>query len=65
VPRNEPGPERPASRRSGASPAWRLGKKMIGLYLPLRFGWGNPFHAGLPWKGMEAGLKAMSGLMAR
>jgi sulfide:quinone oxidoreductase len=49
----------------GSYAAWRLGKKMIGLYLPLRFGMGNPFHAGTPWKGMEAGLKAMSGLMAR
>jgi sulfide:quinone oxidoreductase len=49
----------------GSYPAWRLGKKMLGYYLPFRFGLGNPFHAGVPWKGMEVGLKAMSGLMAK
>lgn len=49
----------------GTSVPWRLGKKMIGLYLPMRFGWGNPFHAGLPWKGMEVGLKVMSSVLAK
>lgn len=58
-------PEAIAAYKVGTSVPWRLGKKMIGMYLPLRFGWGNPFHAGLPWKGMEVGLKVMSGLMAR
>jgi sulfide:quinone oxidoreductase len=48
----------------GSSPAWRLGKKLLGVYLPWRFNAGNPFHAGLPWKGMELGLKAMSGILA-
>lgn len=38
---------------------------MLGYYLPFRFGRGNPFHAGVPWKGIEAGLKAMSGLFAK
>lgn len=50
--------------RVGVSPAWRVGKKLLGLYLPFRFANGNPFHAGLPWKGMELGLKAMSALLA-
>jgi hypothetical protein len=49
----------------GSYLAWRLGKKMLGYYLPFRFGRGNPFHAGVPWKGMEAGLKAMSSLLAK
>lgn len=49
----------------GSGAAWRLGKKMLGLYLPWRFGAGQPFHAGLPWKGMELSLKAMSGIMAK
>jgi sulfide:quinone oxidoreductase len=49
----------------GSYPAWRLGKKMLGYYLPFRFGLGNPFHAGMPWKGMEVGLKTMSSLLAR
>lgn len=49
----------------GSSPLWRIGKKLLGVYLPWRFGAGNAFHAGLPWKGMEVGLKVMSGLMAK
>ena len=49
----------------GSYTAWRLGKKALGYYLPFRFALGNPFHAGVPWKGMEVGLKAMSGLMAK
>jgi sulfide:quinone oxidoreductase len=65
-------PERPVEVRQdradlyrvGSSPTWRLGKKLLGVYLPWRFGSGNPFHAGLPWKGMEVGLKVMSRLLA-
>ena len=49
----------------GSSPIWRLGKIALGLYLPWRFKAGNPFHSGVPWKGMEAGLKLMSGALAR
>jgi sulfide:quinone oxidoreductase len=49
----------------GSSPVWRLGKKALSYYLPFRFALGNPFHAGVPWKGMEVGLKAMSGIMAK
>jgi sulfide:quinone oxidoreductase len=49
----------------GASPVWRLGKIALGFYLPWRFKAGNPFHAGAPWKGMEAGLRLMSGVAAR
>jgi sulfide:quinone oxidoreductase len=48
----------------GSSASWRLGKKLLGVYLPWRFGAGNPFHAGLPWKGMEAGLKVMARYLA-
>lgn len=51
--------------RVGVSPVWRLGKKMLGLYLPFRFRAGRPFHAGAPWKAMEVGLKAMSTTRAR
>ena len=32
--------------RVGVSPLWRLGKKTLGVYLPLRFRRGRPFHAG-------------------
>ena len=36
-----------------------------GVYLPYRFKAGRPFHAGLPWQAMDAGLKGMSTLLAR
>ncbi len=49
----------------GSSPLWRLGKALLGLYLPWRFRNGKPFHAGLPWEGMELGLKVMSAVLAR
>lgn len=57
-------PEAAASYKVGSSPIWRLGKALLGVYLPWRFGAGNPFHAGLPWQGMELGLKVMAGLFA-
>lgn len=58
-------PEAMEMYKVGSYAAWRLGKKALGYYLPFRFALGNPFHAGAPWKGMEVGLKAMSGLMAK
>ncbi len=58
-------PEALEAYKVGSYAAWRLGKKALGYYLPFRFALGNPFHAGVPWKGMEAGLKVMSGLMAK
>ena len=48
----------------GTSRLWRIGKGLLAHYLPWRFRNGNPFHAGWAWKGMEIGLKAMSGLLA-
>jgi sulfide:quinone oxidoreductase len=51
--------------RVGSSPAWRLGKWLLGVYLPWRFGAGEPFHAGRPWQAMELGLKVMSTALAR
>jgi sulfide:quinone oxidoreductase len=50
--------------RVGSSAPWRLGKKLLGIYLPWRFGAGEPFHAGMPWKVMDVGLKLMSRVMA-
>ena len=49
----------------GVSPLWRLGKKMLGLYLPFRFKAGQPFHAGAPWRAIELGLRGMSAALAR
>lgn len=50
--------------RVGVSPIWRAGKKALGLYLPWRFGNGEPFHAGLAWEAMDLGLKVMSTFLA-
>jgi NADH dehydrogenase FAD-containing subunit len=58
-------PDANGAYRVGTSRAWRLGKKMLGFYLPLRFRAGKPFHAGAPWKAMEVGLSAMSTTLAR
>jgi NADH dehydrogenase FAD-containing subunit len=58
-------PDADGDYRVGVSPLWRLGKKALGLYLPLRFRNGQPFHAGAPWAAMELGLKAMSTTLAR
>ena len=48
----------------GTGPTWRLGKKMLGATVPMRFHAGEPFHAGLGWQMMEAGLKGMSTVLA-
>ena len=58
-------PDADGAYRVGVSPLWRLGKKTLGLYLPLRFRAGEPFHAGAPWKAMEVGLRGMSTVLAR
>lgn len=58
-------PDANGAYKVGVSPVWRLGKKMLGLYLPFRFRAGKPFHAGAAWKAMEVGLKAMATTLAR
>ena len=49
----------------GVSPLWRMGKSVLGLYLPWRFGHGKPFHAGFAWDAMDLGLKVMSKVLAK
>lgn len=49
----------------GVSPLWRGGKKILGFYLPWRFGSGEPFHAGFAWEAMDLGLKVMSKVLAK
>jgi len=49
----------------GSSRIWRMGKKMLGLSVPWRFGRGQPFHGGAFWAAMNTGLKAMAGLFAK
>ncbi len=58
-------PDADGGYRVGVSPLWRLGKKLLGLYLPFRFRAGLPFHAGAPWRAMELGLRGMSAVLAR
>ncbi len=48
----------------GVSPLWRPGKRLLGYYLPWRFGNGEPFHAGFAWDMMDLGLKVMSRVLA-
>jgi sulfide:quinone oxidoreductase len=57
-------PDADGNYKVGVSPAWRLGKKLLGFYLPMRFHAGEPFHAGLGWQVMDVGLKGMSGVLA-
>lgn len=58
-------PDRTDEYKVGVSPAWRLGKKLLDFYLPMRFPAGGPFHAGTAWHLMDVGLKGMSGVLAR
>ncbi|MBI5105580.1 MAG: FAD-dependent oxidoreductase [Solirubrobacterales bacterium] len=48
----------------GTGTTWRLGKKMLGMSVPMRFHAGEPFHAGMGWQMMEVGLKGMSSVLA-
>ena len=58
-------PDADGDYRVGSSKAWRLGKKMLGRSVPWRFSRGEPFHGGNFWRGMDVGLKAMSGVLAK
>lgn len=49
----------------GSSRIWRMGKRMLGLSVPWRFGRGQPFHGGAFWAAMNTGLKVMAGLFAK
>jgi sulfide:quinone oxidoreductase len=57
-------PDSNGDYKVGTSPVWRLGKKMLGFSVPMRFAAGEPFHAGKAWQGMEIGIKAMSSMLA-
>jgi NADH dehydrogenase FAD-containing subunit len=50
--------------RTGRSPLWRMGKKMLGTMVPWRFSQGEPFNAGLSSAGLDLGVRFLSGLMA-
>lgn len=58
-------PDADGAYRVGVSPLWRVGKKVLGLYVPLRFRAGRPFHEGAGWAAMDTALKGMSAVLAR
>jgi sulfide:quinone oxidoreductase len=57
-------PDADGDYKVGTGATWRLGKKMLGATVPMRFHAGEPFHAGLAWQMMEVGLKGMSAALA-
>jgi sulfide:quinone oxidoreductase len=57
-------PDADGQYKVGVSPVWRLGKKMLGAVVPMRFHAGEPFHAGTAWQLMDIGLKGMKGVLA-
>ncbi len=57
-------PDADGDYKVGTSPVWRLGKKMLGFSVPMRFSAGEPFHAGKAWQAMDVGIKAMSSMLA-
>lgn len=57
-------PDANGDYKVGTSPVWRLGKKMLGFSVPMRFSAGEPFHAGKAWQAMDVGIKAMSAMLA-
>jgi sulfide:quinone oxidoreductase len=57
-------PDADGDYKVGTGTTWRLGKKMLGATVPMRFHAGEPFHAGLGWQAMEVGLKGMAGVLA-
>ena len=59
-----PGADADGDYKVGTGATWRLGKKMLGATVPMRFHAGEPFHAGLAWQMMEVGLKGMSAVLS-
>jgi sulfide:quinone oxidoreductase len=57
-------PDADGDYKVGTGTTWRLGKKMLGATVPMRFHAGEPFHAGLAWQMMDVGLKGMSAVLA-
>ena len=57
-------PDADGDYKVGTPPLWRLGKKMLGFSVPMRFAAGEPFHAGKAWQLMDVGIRAMSGMLA-
>lgn len=57
-------PEAAQQYQIGVSPLWRVGKQVMGIYLPWRFGNGEPFHAGFAWQAIHAGLGVAKRVLA-
>jgi sulfide:quinone oxidoreductase len=50
--------------KAGASPLWRIGKRMLGTAVPRRFSHGEPFNAGLPSVGLDMSVKVLASMAA-
>ena len=57
-------PDADGEYKVGTSKMWRLGKKVLGFTVPMRFAAGEPFHAGKGWQAMDVALKGMAGVLA-
>ena len=57
-------PDADGDYKVGVSPVWRIGKKMLGAVVPMRFHAGEPFHAGAGWQVLDVGLRGMKGILA-
>ena len=57
-------PDADGDYKVGTGHTWRIGKKMLGATVPMRFHAGEPFHAGAAWQMMDVGLKGMSAVLA-
>jgi sulfide:quinone oxidoreductase len=57
-------PDADGDYKVGTGATWRLGKKLLGTAVPMRFHAGEPFHAGLAWQMMDVGLQGMSAMLA-
>ena len=56
-------PDADGAYKVGTGTTWRLGKKMLGATVPMRFHAGEPFHAGFGWQMMDVGLKGLSAVL--
>ncbi len=57
-------PDADGEYKVGTGKMWRLGKKVLGFSVPMRFAAGEPFHAGKGWQAMDVALKGMAGVLA-
>lgn len=50
--------------RVSVSAMWGVGKRFMARYLPWRLDAGRPLHGGVPWRGMEIGMRALASVLS-